>query len=301
MLAHCDFDEQADGFVRRRCAPARRRRSGCAGGKQHRRRREGSARSAAGHLRHRRRGHARAHYQDVHPSRPDTPRKLSLKSYWQQFDRSPEFVVMYLPSEASTGTPSSRTTRSRGSGEPERRPGRPDEPDRALPDHRTAGARRHSPRTRAHVSELGRELYDRLATMGRHFANLGIEIDQRRRGVQRDRRVARDARVAFGAPLPRARRAGEGRDRPGRVDREAGQAADRRSSSSTWTSTPPDVPPAGVRLAHDRRVHDRAARLGVEPSAHLRRGDGRLADALPAADRLGGRSPRRSRPGRSWA
>ena len=103
--------------------------------------------------------------------------KLSLKSYWQQFDRSPEFVVMYLPSEAFYRYAL--------------------EKDDALMEAAASqnvvlagpmnligllkiialGWREEAlAESAAHVSELGRDLYTRLATMGKHFSDLGRRL-----------------------------------------------------------------------------------------------------------------------------
>ena len=42
---------------------------------------------------------------------------------------------------------------------------------------RTAGARRRSPSPRKEVSDLGRELYKRLATLTEHFAKVGDRLE----------------------------------------------------------------------------------------------------------------------------
>ncbi len=103
--------------------------------------------------------------------------KLSLKSYWQQFGRSPEFVIMYLPSEAFYRYAL--------------------EKDDALMEAAASqnvvlagpmnligllkiialGWREEAlAESAAHVSELGRDLYTRLATMGKHFSDLGRRL-----------------------------------------------------------------------------------------------------------------------------
>jgi DNA recombination protein RmuC len=120
-----------------------------------------------------------AHYQDFLRHVRAHIAKLSLKSYWQQFDRSPEFVVMYLPSEAFYRYAL--------------------EKDDALMEVAASqnvvlagpmnligllkiialGWREEAlAESAAQVSELGRELYTRLATMGRHVAQLGNRLDK---------------------------------------------------------------------------------------------------------------------------
>ncbi len=105
--------------------------------------------------------------------------QLSAKAYWQQFAPSPEFVVMFLPSESFYRYAIER--------------------DRALlemgPKQRVilaspttlitlllaaaSGWREETLADSARqVSELGRDLYERLATMGSHFARLGGRLDK---------------------------------------------------------------------------------------------------------------------------
>ena len=104
--------------------------------------------------------------------------QLSAKSYWQQFTPTPDFVILFLPGESFYRTAIQE--------DPE-----------LLDVHASARVIIASPTTlitllraiavgwreekiaesaRA-VSELGRELYERLATMVDHFANVGKRLD----------------------------------------------------------------------------------------------------------------------------
>src|SRR5262245_12611185 len=100
--------------------------------------------------------------------------KLSAKGYWRQFDPSPDFVVMFLPDESYLRTAH--------------------EHDPSLQEYAwSSNVILASPSTlmvllrtvamtwqqetiaesAREVSDLGRELYKRLSTMGTHFAKLG--------------------------------------------------------------------------------------------------------------------------------
>ncbi len=104
--------------------------------------------------------------------------KLSLKAYWRQFEPSPEYVVMFLPTESfyryaleddhsllefaanqnvliASPTTLIATLRSAAMGWRE--------------ETLAESARQ--------VSELGRELYERLATMGAHVLKLGKRLE----------------------------------------------------------------------------------------------------------------------------
>ena len=104
--------------------------------------------------------------------------KLSAKAYWRQFEPSPDLVVMFLPDESYLRTAH--------------------EHDPSLQEYAwSSNVILASPSTlmmllrtvsmtwqqetiaesAREVSDLGRELYKRLATMGAHFAKLGRSLD----------------------------------------------------------------------------------------------------------------------------
>ncbi len=104
--------------------------------------------------------------------------KLSAKAYWRQFEPSPDFVVMFLPDESYLRAAH--------------------EHDPSLQEYAwSSNVILASPSTlmvllrtvsmtwqqetiaesAREVSDLGRELYKRLATMGAHFAKLGRTLD----------------------------------------------------------------------------------------------------------------------------
>lgn len=104
--------------------------------------------------------------------------KLSLKSYWEQFRPTPEFVVMFLPGEAFY------------SAALEHDPGLIEEgvgqrvllatPTTLIGVLKAVAYGWHqetvAESARA-VSELGRELYGRIATLGEHVLTLGRRLD----------------------------------------------------------------------------------------------------------------------------
>ena len=229
MLEHCDFVEQAsnrdgDGRLLRPDLIVK-----LPGGQQRRRRREDAARrrySTRSTHRHRRR---RAPPRTWPTSR--TPRPGA--------HRSAERQVSTGSSSRRRPTSSSCSCRARSFF----RCALEDDPSLievgasagvifASPDHADRAAARgrrtawreetiaESART---VSELGRELYERLATMVDHFAKVGSNLDAAVQALQRDRRLARDARARHGAEARAARR----------VDRRAARGGTARAPVAT--------------------------------------------------------------------
>lgn len=104
--------------------------------------------------------------------------KLSAKGYWKQFDPSPDFVVMFLPDEsylraahehdASLQEYAWRSNVVLAS------------PSTLMVLLRTVAItwqQETMAESAREVSDLGRELYKRLATMGAHFSKLGRSLD----------------------------------------------------------------------------------------------------------------------------
>ncbi len=104
--------------------------------------------------------------------------KLSAKGYWRQFEPSPDFVVMFLPDESYLRVAH------------EQDPGLQEyawssnvvlaSPSTLMVVLRTVAItwqQETLAENAAEISDLGRELYKRLATMGAHFARLGKSLD----------------------------------------------------------------------------------------------------------------------------
>lgn len=177
MLAHCDFDEQTTVTVdERRLRPDLIVR--LAGGKNvvvdakvpleaYLRAIEATDEAAkAAHMT----DHVRQIRQHI--------QKLASKGYWEQFQPSPEFVVLFIPGEAfySAALQHEPTLLEDGLGK---------QVVVATPTTLIALLRAvahgwHQETVAAsarEVSTLGREVYQRLATMGDHITKLGSKID----------------------------------------------------------------------------------------------------------------------------
>ena len=105
-------------------------------------------------------------------------RQLSAKSYWQQFEDTPDFVVMFLPGEGfyRTAIEADPTLLQTGSNERVVLAS----PMILITMLRTIAAvwneEKVAESARA-VNELGRELYERLTVMTGHFVTLGSRLD----------------------------------------------------------------------------------------------------------------------------
>src|SRR5581483_3282164 len=105
--------------------------------------------------------------------------KLSAKAYWQQFSPSPEFVVMFLASESFYRYAIEHDAALLEQGPRQRIILASPTTLISLLFAAAAGWREETIAESARqISERGRDLYERLGTMGRHFATLGSRLDK---------------------------------------------------------------------------------------------------------------------------
>jgi DNA recombination protein RmuC len=105
--------------------------------------------------------------------------KLSAKAYWQQFTPSPEFVVMFLASESFYRYAIEREPALLEQGPSQRVILASPTTLISLLLAAASGWREETLAESARqISTLGRELYERLATMGAHLGKLGGRLDK---------------------------------------------------------------------------------------------------------------------------
>ncbi len=104
--------------------------------------------------------------------------RLSQKAYWEQFDDSPDFVVLFIPGEAFFSAAVQRDPEllefGFGRGVV---PASPTNLVALLKTVHYAWRQEKVAENAAEIRDLGAELYDRLATMTGHFKDLGASLD----------------------------------------------------------------------------------------------------------------------------
>jgi DNA recombination protein RmuC len=104
--------------------------------------------------------------------------RLSLKAYWEQFDESPEFVVLFIPGESFFSAAVQRDPDllefgfTRGVV-----PASPTNLIALLKTVHYSWGQQKAAANAEEIRDLGIELYERLATLSGHFKSLGASLD----------------------------------------------------------------------------------------------------------------------------